>query len=93
MVYQCLAGCLFFTNLIAEIESLCNLIGQLLHVVWDTDWNWNGTGMLLLLQIWNHPDIYYTEAMAQDLRRVSPVSDSLLLVIIHATILTQYRRN
>ena len=38
--------------------------------------------MLHLLQIWNHPDIYYTEAMAQDLRRVSPVSDSLLLVTI-----------
>ena len=32
------------------------------------------------MQIWNHPDIYYTEAMAQDSRRVSPVSDSLVLV-------------
>ena len=40
---------------------------------------WNGD-CFCSMQIWNHPDIYYTEAMAQDSRRVSPVSDSLVLV-------------
>ena len=29
---------------------------------------------VVAFQIWNHPDIYYREAKAQDARRVSPVS-------------------